>query len=313
MVSRDKTVKEAINCLALAGMLLFIISSSTVFACHIWADKSSYRPNSVATLTYDTDMINGPHTVVIQKDGAPVATFDMGENNNNSVTWNCGPEETSYQAKLIVGDEEYSSTCIKVSNDDIAPTTIYSFSKPQKPDGSYDPGVKLSFTAIDNPGGSGVAGIYYWYDECDPKQYSSPLEFNQPGTYTLTFKAVDKSGNLEMTDSGLRTLTFIVTAPETVPETDSASTPTTTTRQKITPTTVPSNDEPGRQTMPVSPSADGNNMTDTGSLYTIGRTNESKPKKDASQDNDLGTLIRVSAISCIAIIAGAGLLIIRRP
>jgi len=310
MVNNEKSVKKAIKCLALSGMLLLLISSSTAFACHIWADKGIYRPNSVVTLTYDTDTVGGSHAVIIQKDDTPVATFDMGENKDGSVTWNCGPEETSYQAKLMVNNEEYSSTCIKISNDDMAPTTTYSFSRPQKPDGSYDPGVKLSFIATDNPGGSGVEGIYYWYDdECDPRQYSSPIEFNRPGTYALTFKAVDKAGNIEMADFGFRTITFDITAPDT----SSTATPAATTRQMVSPTSSPAplNGSEGYTAIPASSHVVGDNMTDKKALCSTGQANESQT--DASHGNDLGSLIRVSAISGLAVIAGAGLLIIRRP
>lgn len=303
MVKRGKFLSKTGRNIVVVILLAIVLCSSLAVACEsgICSDKSSYKTNSDVRLSYSTDIFNGSHVIIIQKDKTTVATFDQGTNNSSEVTWNCGPAEGSYTVQLLVNGSKYSSCSFTVRNDDIAPTTTYRFSKSKKPDGSYDTGVKLSFSATDNEGGSGVAAIYYWGIHGDDHiTYSSPIEFNKAGTYMITFKAMDKAGNLEMVNGKYRTLTFSVTAP--APE------PTPTPTPIVTPTIIPTI-EPTAKQVPITETAHdvSDPMNGTEALFTA------EPASATSQSNSgPGNIAVVGAVAGIAVIAGAALLVFRR-
>lgn len=273
----------------------------------IETDKSKYKTNTDVQLSYNTpDITNGSHEIKIYvKDGAEVYSSDeLGNSSNGSITWSGDKAEGVYIAKLFVNGSIYDTCTFTICNDDIAPITTYQFSKPQKSDGSYDTGVKLSFTATDNEGGSGVSAIYYWGIQGDNHiTYSSPIEFNNPGTYTVTFKAMDKAGNLETVNGKYRTLTLTVTAPAPSP----TPTPTPTATPVVTPTITPAM-EPTVPSVPVTQTAHDVNdpVAGTEAIFTA------ESSSATQTNNNQGGIIAVGSIAAIAVIAGAALLVFRR-
>lgn len=310
-----------IKILSIAGILLVLICSTLTIACEtgIWSDKSTYKTGSDVKLSYETpDITNGSHLIKVYKGAAEVtASNDLGKANSGSFTWSGVATEGSYTAKLFANGSEtpYATCSFSVKNDDIAPTTTYSFSKSPKSDGSYDKGVKLSFSATDNADGSGVSAIYYWgITDNNHKTYCSPIEFNTPGTYTVTFKAMDNAGNLETVNGQYRTLTFTVTSPATAPVADPTATPTAT--PTVTPTACPTEEptacpteKPTAEPKTINKTAYdvSNPMEGTESLFTA------DAKLPAAESNSgTGTAVAVGAVAGIAIVAGAALLIFRR-
>src|SRR5260370_19511351 len=66
--------------------------------------------------------------------------------------------------------------------------------------GWYDRSVLVTLTAADNPGGSGVAAIYYTTDGTDPTPTNGILytrPFTVGSTTTVKYRAYDKAGNAE--------------------------------------------------------------------------------------------------------------------
>ena len=305
-----------VKIISIAGVLLVLICSSLSIACEsgIWADKCTYKTGSDVLLSYETpDITNGSHLIKVFKGDAEVkSSGDLGKANSGSFTWHGVTAEGSYTAKLFANGSEtpYGTCTFSVKDDDIAPTTTYSFSKSKKADGSYDTGVKLSFSATDNAGGTGVSCIYYWFSDGNHKTYCTPLEFNQPGTYTITFKAADNAGNLETVDGNYRTLTFTVTSPATAPAAETTATPT------ATPTACPTDEpkacpteKPTAEPLTINKTAYdvSNPMEGTEALFTA-----DAEKPTAESNSGTGTAVAVGAVVGIAVAAGAVLLIFRR-
>ncbi len=309
MTKRGIFLSKTARSIGVALLLAVVICSSLTIACEagIETDKSKYKTSENVQLSYNTpDITNGSHKIEIYpKDGTIVySPGELGNSSNGSITWSDDKAEGEYIAKLFVNGSLYDKCTFTVCNDDIAPTTTYQFSKPQKSDGSYDTGVKLSFTATDNDGGSGVSAIYYWGIQGDNHiTYSSPIAFNNPGTYTVTFKAMDKAGNLETVDGKYRTLRFTVTAPVPSP----TPTPTPTATPVVTPTLSPTI-EPTVTPVPVTQTAHdvSDPMAGTEAVFTA------ESASDTRANNSPGGIIAVGSIAGIAVIAGAALLVFRR-
>lgn len=299
--------KTGIN-VAVAVLLAVVLCSAMAAACEsgIWTDQCTYKSDESVLLSYDTpDITNGAHMIKVYKGTTEVySSGELGNATNGSITWSGEKAEGDYTAKLFANGSLYNKCTFTVRNDDIAPTTTYAFSKPQKSDGSYETGVTLSFRATDNDGGSGVAAIYYWgITGSNHQQYTSPIAFTEPGKYTVTFKAMDNAGNLETVDGKYRTLTFKVTAPAPTPTATPAPTPTPTPEPTVSPTAEPTAE-------PVVITETGHEVSDpmagTEAIFT----------KDSasSQSGESGpsTVVMAGAVGGIAVIAGAALLIFRR-
>lgn len=282
MKENYRMIKTITSLSVIAGLLVVLISpvafASETPAEGIWTSSSAFNSNSSIEIAYNTpDISNCLHTGVIEK-GDIVDSYPTGTNNSGSFKWGKGKAEGTYAIKLLVNGSVNSSCTVKVDN--TMPTSTYAFSKSKQSDGSYRAGVKLSFSATD-AGGSGVSGIYYWYSDGNHKVYRSPIEFNTPGEYTITFKATDNAGNLETVDGTYRTVSFKVTEGAITSATPAGS-PT------IKPT-VPPADEPStgmsgevlltdkvtitpQQTQALAQTSDGlaGTLTSTTSLILIG-------------------------------------------
>ena len=88
-----------------------------------------------------------------------------------------------------------------------------------------DDGVRVSLTATDGDGGSGVASTHYRVDGGDWTAYAAPFVLTEPGEHTVRFRSTDVAGNVE----DERSLTVTVdgppvdsTAPVTTVTTDPA-------------------------------------------------------------------------------------------
>ncbi|MCL6614175.1 MAG: hypothetical protein K6U03_06120, partial [Firmicutes bacterium] len=79
--------------------------------------------------------------------------------------------------------------------------------------GAYKPEVTVILTALDNEGGSGVAGIYYSLDGGAEELYSGPFAVGTEGRHILSYYAVDHAGNREEK----KTLEFRIVKPWTAP------------------------------------------------------------------------------------------------
>ena len=309
VTKRSSFMSKTARGISVALLLAIVVCSTLTVACEagIETDKSKYKTTTDVQLSYNTpDITNGSHEIKIYlKDGAPVYSSDeLGNSSNGSITWSGDKAEGEYIAKLFVNGSLYDKCTFTVCNDDIAPITTYQFSKTQKSDGSYDTGVKLSFTATDNEGGSGVSAIYYWGIQGENHiTYSSPIAFSNPGTYTVTFKAMDKAGNLETVDGKYRMLRFTVTAPAPSP----TPTPTPTATPVATPSLSPTI-EPTVSPVPVTQTAHdvSDPMAGAEAVFTAESALDTRAK------NSPGGIVAVGSIAGIAVIAGAALLVFRR-
>jgi hypothetical protein len=81
----------------------------------------------------------------------------------------------------------------------------------------YSESVTISVTATDNPGGSGVAGIFYTLNG-GSRQESSTVSVSTAGTYVLKYWSVDEAGNPEEP----HTVTFTIVASPNANGTPSA-------------------------------------------------------------------------------------------
>src|SRR5690606_17748231 len=61
--------------------------------------------------------------------------------------------------------------------------------------GFYVGGAELTLTADDGELGSGVASIEYRVDGGDWQTYDEPISFNNPGSYTVDYRATDMTQN----------------------------------------------------------------------------------------------------------------------
>ncbi|RYB93835.1 DUF1349 domain-containing protein [Nocardioides oleivorans] len=72
-------------------------------------------------------------------------------------------------------------------------------------------GVRVTLTATDDAGGSGVASTEYRVDEGTWTTYAAPFVVTAPGTHTVEFRSTDVAGNVEATKSA----EVVVEAPDT--------------------------------------------------------------------------------------------------
>ena len=62
----------------------------------------------------------------------------------------------------------------------------------------YAPSPILKLAAEDEPGGSGVAKVFYSVDGSEAwEEYAFPIMFDELGTHAIQFRSMDKVGNLE--------------------------------------------------------------------------------------------------------------------
>jgi len=259
MKSSGRISRAAMRSAVMAGVLLVLLSSSIAVACDPGPGKIEAYPSAFfsntnggsTNLYYHVEVSNSCVQIVVQKGSDVVKTFSPGVKGPGlySVSWSGKDSngnnvaEGAYTAVLKIGVNGATPTpkdSCAVGIDNTAPTTTYAFSKDKKSDDSYPTGVKLSFSASDT-GGSGLCSIYYMCSRCDResccndefRQYCGPIQFCDPGVYTVTFKAVDCAGNLEKVNGAYRTVTFTVTGasapacnPTACPNCDPTACPT---------------------------------------------------------------------------------------
>ncbi len=176
---------------------------------------------------YRFDYVGGPATPSAAPRAVPIGDyqvrFNVGGSGGVSYKWDFGDGESSteanpthkyaeaknYTATLTVtygdGSTDKNTVDVKVlaEADETAPTTTYTLD-PATPGagGTYTQPVHITLTATDAAGGSGVDTIEYRFNGSgDWQVYTAPISRQQPGDYTLEFRATDKTGNVEATKS----------------------------------------------------------------------------------------------------------------
>jgi PKD repeat protein/glucose/arabinose dehydrogenase/type 1 glutamine amidotransferase len=186
---------------------------------------------------YRYDYVGGAPTPNAAPQAIPVGDNDVkfrrAASGGVSWAWDFGDGETSteanpvhhygeakrYTVKLTVtyadGSKDTNQTTVDViaAKDTAAPTTTAAFDPAQPGDGgTYDAhAVKVSLTAADAAGGSGVDRIEYRVNEGTWLTYGGPIENSRPGAYKIEFRATDQAGNVEAPKS----VTFTITVPDT--------------------------------------------------------------------------------------------------
>ncbi|WP_444545204.1 OmpL47-type beta-barrel domain-containing protein, partial [Streptomyces brasiliensis] len=84
-------------------------------------------------------------------------------------------------------------------DDTTAPDTSATVSGTKDDSGNYIGSAKVTLTASDTE--SGVAGIEYSLDDATYSPYTTPVDVNNVGRHTLTYRATDKAGNTSPTKS----------------------------------------------------------------------------------------------------------------
>jgi hypothetical protein len=81
--------------------------------------------------------------------------------------------------------------------DSTPPSTTASFAGTAGNGGWYVSPVTVTLNAVDNAGGSGVAGTWYSIDGGGLESYVAPFTISQNGTHAITFYSSDLAGNTE--------------------------------------------------------------------------------------------------------------------
>lgn len=103
------------------------------------------------------------------------------------------------------GNESGPSAPAILSLDETPPVTAVLFDGTRTGEGWYVHGVRVSFSAADNAGGSGVDYTEYKLnDATDWTTYDpdTPLRITTEGVTSIKFRSVDRAGNLEQSNSG---------------------------------------------------------------------------------------------------------------
>ncbi|WP_053227311.1 OmpL47-type beta-barrel domain-containing protein [Solirubrobacter soli] len=187
---------------------------------------------------YRYDYVGGSSTPNAAPRAVPIGDFSVrfsvGSSGGVSYKWDFGDGQSStdanpthkyaeakrYTAKLTVtyGDGGTDANTIDVdvlaTADEIAPTTTATFN-PATPGngGTYTRPVTITLTAADNAGGSGVDITEYRVNGGEYQIYAGPVTRSQPGDYTVDYRSVDKTGNVETA----KTVTFKIAIPENCP------------------------------------------------------------------------------------------------
>ena len=93
-----------------------------------------------------------------------------------------------------------ASGSVVVTNDSVPPTTTAALSPLPNGAGWNNSNVTVTLSALDNPGGSGVASIVYSATGAQTianTPYTGPFTITSEGTTTVSFHATDTAGNVE--------------------------------------------------------------------------------------------------------------------
>jgi glucose/arabinose dehydrogenase/type 1 glutamine amidotransferase len=191
-----------------------------------------------AVSIYRYDYVGGAPTPNAAPRGVAIGDYEVkfsrGGSGGVSWEWDFGDGQTStdpkplhryaeakrYTAKLTVtysdGSKDTNTVAVDViaAKDTTAPTTSAAFS-PEQPGngGTYARTVKVSLSATDAAGGSGVDRIEFRVNDGAWLTYSAPIEQSRPGAYKIDFRATDQTGNVEEPKS----VTFTVAVPQNCP------------------------------------------------------------------------------------------------
>jgi hypothetical protein len=124
-----------------------------------------------------------------------------------------GASATEVNGRVVFSNVTGGSTFAEVL-DNLAPTTTES-QMPATPDGQngwYVGPVKVTLTAADDAGGSGVASTSYRIDGGPWQTYTAPITITADGTHTVDYYSTDNAGNTEAT----HTLTIKIDATKPV-------------------------------------------------------------------------------------------------
>jgi glucose/arabinose dehydrogenase/type 1 glutamine amidotransferase len=153
----------------------------------------------------------GEYQFSIGASGGVAYEWDFGDGSPTSAEPNpthTYEEDGTYEVTLTVtyADGEEASKTIKVNvfaNDTTPPTSSHELdpATPNGPNGKYKGVVKVTLSAEDEPGGSGVDRIEYRINGDVWKTYDGPFNVSGNGTYTIEYRAIDVAGNHEEPNS----------------------------------------------------------------------------------------------------------------
>ncbi|NLG83299.1 MAG: hypothetical protein GX493_01540 [Firmicutes bacterium] len=135
---------------------------------------------------------------VLLIDGISFASFTTSP---AEIPLNVLPGEYELKVKVVdpAGNEIWSTPVIitVISPDAIPPVTTASMQGTRWSDDAFKSPVTVTLAAEDDPGGTGVAGIYYCLDGGEERVYAGPFTVTGNGLHRLRFYAVDRAGNRE--------------------------------------------------------------------------------------------------------------------
>ncbi|WP_436970693.1 OmpL47-type beta-barrel domain-containing protein [Micromonospora avicenniae] len=160
--------------------------------------------SSATVVVTATDTGSGVDKIEYSLDGQPYAVYSAPVTVNQP-----GAHTVGYRATDKAGNtsavKTVSFTVVAPPSDDTtAPIVTASVTGQVDDEGAYLGSASVTLFAFDN--GSGVDRIEYALDGGEYLRYTRPVTIDQPGDYTLSFRATDKVGNT----SGTGSLTFTV-------------------------------------------------------------------------------------------------------
>ncbi|MTD13899.1 DUF1349 domain-containing protein [Nakamurella sp. YIM 132087] len=182
---------------------------------HVVGDEpapDTTAPVTTATVS-DTDPAVLTLTAADEAGGSGVATTEY---RNGTQTWTAYTAPVSIPRTAVDQSVEFRSTDVagnveatksvvvpKAAGDTTAPVTTATVAPatPSGTNGWWTSGVTLTLTAIDEPGGSGVAVTQYaladgvWHD------WTGPVPVDVDGAQAVQFRSTDVAGNIEATKS----------------------------------------------------------------------------------------------------------------
>ncbi|WP_345014432.1 OmpL47-type beta-barrel domain-containing protein [Streptomyces shaanxiensis] len=115
------------------------------------------------------------------------------------------------KAGNVAGEKSVQFTVVAAPQPDtIPPVTGVTVEGTKNSDGAYVGNAKVTVSATDEHGGSGLDRIEYSLDGGPYLAYGAPVVVDRAGTHTLAYRATDKAGNT----AAARTVTFTVVSSQ---------------------------------------------------------------------------------------------------
>ncbi|MFJ8778716.1 OmpL47-type beta-barrel domain-containing protein [Streptomyces sp. NPDC102476] len=208
----DITKYGSVPTTAVAGSATIVFENSTA------TGNTTGMPHTLTFVTSDPEFNNDVELNILAN-----PNDDMGGRHTAEVTLTPGryfyhctiPGHGQMQGILVVTEGS--------GEDTTAPTPQAQVTGTQNAQGQYVGSASVAVTATDEAGGSGVDRVEYAIADTGAWQpYTAPVVFDQVGSHTVRYRAVDKAGNV----SAEKSVDFTVVAPpsdDTAPPDTSAT------------------------------------------------------------------------------------------